>query len=133
MKKDSAIFLMLLMAIFFVKQNSGCCCTIWDVFPCYCNIFGCNCENPYGTDNCWVMGNDHVVECVKGKELCPDKRMKRSIDPVMENIMNNSQYNKLYGHLIGIPALEVFYYHDLNKVPIIFYFDMYHIFLFRMA
>ena len=40
----------------------------------------------------------------------------RSIDPVMENIMNNFQYIKLYGHLIGIAALDMFYYHDLNKI-----------------
>merc|ERR1712183_465464 len=92
------------MMIFIVKQTSGCCCII---FSCYCNIFSCNCENPYGY-----------------RELCSDKRMERSNDPVMKNIMNNSQYIKLYGHLIGIPALDVFYYHDLNKDGVISFEEM---------
>ena len=36
--------------------------------------------------------------------------------------MNNSQYTKLYGNLVGIPALGVFYHHDLNKVNRQFYY-----------
>jgi len=42
----------------------------------------------------------------------------------MEDIMNNYQYTKLYGHLIGIPALEVFSYHDLNKDGVISFEEM---------
>ena len=138
MKTAPAIFLMLLMSIVLVKQASGCCCTIFPISPyvnCYCNPVGCNCENSEHPDFCYhsKWSKEHVWKCTKGSEICSDKRIKRSIDPVMENIMNNSQYTKLYGHLIGIPALEVFFYHDLNKVRIIFYFAVYLIFLIRMA
>ena len=127
MNKDSAKVIIVLMMIFVVKQTSGCCCII---FSCYCNIFFCNCENPYGYDDCYFWS---PMGCFRYRELCSDKRMERSNDPVMKNIMNNSQYIKLYGHLIGIPALDVFYYHDLNKVASIIYLDKYHIFSFRMA
>ena len=110
MEKDSGRFILLLMTIFFVKQTSGCCCNL---HSCYCNFFGCNCKNPYGTDFCY----DVKKICVKSSDLCPDKKRMKSIDKVMEDIQNNSEYDKLYGHLMGIPALNVFYHYDLNKVP----------------
>ena len=129
MKTDSVRFILLMVFASFVKESSGCCCNLdldSETRPCYCNVFGCNCLTtpPHPDDDyCYFFKfngtrqpNQTDNMCKKSRERCPDKRRKRSLDLVMEEIMNNSLYTKLYGNLMGNPAIGVFYHYDLNKV-----------------
>ena len=73
----------------------------------------------------WGHSDDGKLCCVWGyyvdaeiylEEKCSDKRKKRSIDHVTGKIMSNSNYTRMYSELIGIPALDVFFNHDLDQV-----------------
>eukprot|EP00092_Neocalanus_flemingeri_P007123 GFUD01007695.1.p1 GENE.GFUD01007695.1~~GFUD01007695.1.p1 ORF type:complete len:156 (+),score=39.10 GFUD01007695.1:59-526(+) len=101
-----------------LQLASGCCCAM-DLFisTCGCNFFNCNCETSNGyKDNGYCKFRDNNRRCIssKGKfllqEVCAAKRRKRSMDTRMME-----DYKEKYGHLIGLPELDLFYTFDTDK------------------
>eukprot|EP00092_Neocalanus_flemingeri_P029766 GFUD01032314.1.p1 GENE.GFUD01032314.1~~GFUD01032314.1.p1 ORF type:complete len:160 (-),score=44.41 GFUD01032314.1:515-994(-) len=114
------LFLLLASVTCFQLANC-CCCSIappgW--MSCGCNFLNCNCETSNGY--CKYRRNGQCNHRPSGRcessegnpsieEVCAAKRRKRSVDTrLMED------YKEKYGHLIGLPDLDLFYTFDTDK------------------
>eukprot|EP00092_Neocalanus_flemingeri_P063236 GFUD01076466.1.p1 GENE.GFUD01076466.1~~GFUD01076466.1.p1 ORF type:complete len:152 (+),score=35.64 GFUD01076466.1:48-503(+) len=107
--------LFIILAIVACLHLANCCCCSLEFYymgSCGCNFFYCNCK----TINGYCVDKDEFGWCIstKGihgmKEVCAAKRRKRSMDTkLMED------YKEKYGHLIGLPELDLFYTFDTDK------------------
>eukprot|EP00092_Neocalanus_flemingeri_P014678 GFUD01015840.1.p1 GENE.GFUD01015840.1~~GFUD01015840.1.p1 ORF type:complete len:152 (+),score=38.27 GFUD01015840.1:57-512(+) len=107
--------LIIILAIVTCLQLANCCCCSFSIFQvanCGCNFFYCNCK----TINGYCIHKDEFGHCISTQgihgfeEVCAAKRRKRSMDTrLMED------YKENYGHLIGLPELDLFYTFDTDK------------------
>eukprot|EP00092_Neocalanus_flemingeri_P020180 GFUD01021851.1.p1 GENE.GFUD01021851.1~~GFUD01021851.1.p1 ORF type:complete len:149 (+),score=38.67 GFUD01021851.1:51-497(+) len=105
------LLIVILAIVTCLQLANSCCCSI-GLFNCGCNFFNCHCK----TINGYCVDKDEYGQCrstqgIQGlEELCDAKRRKRSIDTrLMED------YKEKYGHLIGLPELDLFYTFDIDK------------------
>eukprot|EP00092_Neocalanus_flemingeri_P061270 GFUD01073625.1.p1 GENE.GFUD01073625.1~~GFUD01073625.1.p1 ORF type:complete len:183 (-),score=51.10 GFUD01073625.1:209-757(-) len=100
------LLIVILAIVTCLQLANSCCCSI-GLFNCGCNFFNCNCD----TSNGYCMFKDcPLCTCVLVEEVCATKRRKRSVDTrLMED------YKEKYGHLIGLPELNLFYTFDTDK------------------
>eukprot|EP00092_Neocalanus_flemingeri_P096099 GFUD01122310.1.p1 GENE.GFUD01122310.1~~GFUD01122310.1.p1 ORF type:complete len:156 (+),score=32.34 GFUD01122310.1:65-532(+) len=112
------LLIVILAIVTCLQLANSCCCSI-GLFNCGCNFFNCNCDTSNGycmfKDDRETQWTHYRVRCVstqgrRVEEVCAAKRRKRSVDTrLMED------YKEKYGHLIGLPELNLFYTFDTDK------------------
>jgi len=110
MRVGELVALLLLFAC--TSSTLSCCCTYST--SCRCNLVGCNCDtHDGGWCYYWHSG---IEQCrAEHNEMCNAFASDGGAGTEIEH----PTYREMYQHLIGIPALQVFYNHDLDKDGVI--------------